>query len=90
MSAPRAEIETALLDFFREHFLVEIGTDFESDTNLFAAHIIDSFGFIELVRFIESRFNVTLQESDLTGGELTSIDGMTGLIEKRTHERIHA
>lgn len=91
MSTPsRTEIETTIQLFVQEHFLVELGTDFDQTTNLFETQIIDSFGFVELVRFLESEFNVTIQESDLVSGELMSIDGMASLIEKRSYEGIHA
>lgn len=87
---PRAEIEKTIQLFVQEHFLVELGTDFDTATNLFETQIIDSFGFVELVRFLESEFKVSILESDLVSGELTSIDGMANLIEKRSYDRIHA
>jgi acyl carrier protein len=86
----RAKIGTTIRSFVEEHFLVEYRTDFDDATNLFETQIIDSFGFVELVRFLESEFKVSIQESDLVSGELTSIEGMTGLVEKRTYEGIHA
>ena len=90
MSAPTSEIETRILSFVEEHFLVERGKDFDTATNLFEAQIIDSFGFVELVRFLESEFQVTIQDDDLLTGELTSINSMVHLVEKRTYEGIHA
>ncbi len=91
MSTPtRAEIRTSIRSFVQEHFLVEHGTDFDDATNLFETQIIDSFGFVELVRFLESEFKISIRDSDLVGGELTSINGMTGLVETRTYEGIHA
>jgi D-alanine--poly(phosphoribitol) ligase subunit 2 len=86
----RAEIGATIRSFVQDHFLVEHGKDFDDATNLFETQIIDSFGFVELVRFLESDFKIRIQESDLVSGELTSINGMTGLVEKRTYEGIHA
>jgi D-alanine--poly(phosphoribitol) ligase subunit 2 len=90
MSAPTSEIETRILSFVEEHFLVEHKKDFDTGTNLFEAQIIDSFGFVELVRFLESEFQVAIQDNDLLTGELTSINSMVNLVEKRTYEGIHA
>ncbi len=90
MSAPISEIETRILSFVEEHFLVEHNKDFDRATNLFEAQIIDSFGFVELVRFLESEFQITIQDNDLLTGELTSINSMVNLVEKRTYEGIHA
>lgn len=90
MSTPTPGIEARILSFVEEHFLVERGKDFDTVTNLFEAQIIDSFGFVELVRFLESEFQVTIQDDDLLTGELTSINSMVHLVEKRTYEGIHA
>lgn len=80
----------SILAFVEEHFLVELGKDFEGSTNLFEARIIDSFGFIELVRFLESRFQIRIKDTDLISGELTSIQSMVNLVEQRTHDRAYA
>lgn len=91
MSAPtRQEVEKSILAFVEEHFLVELGTDFEVVTNLFEARIIDSFGFIELVRFLESEFKIRIKDTDLISGELTSIQSMVNLVEQRTHDSAYA
>jgi D-alanine--poly(phosphoribitol) ligase subunit 2 len=86
----RAEVEEKLRSFVEEHFLVEFGRDFDTATNLFETQIIDSFGFVELVQFLERDFKVKIQDSDLLSGELTSIDGITNLVETRTYEGISA
>jgi acyl carrier protein len=86
----RGEIETTLRSFVQEHFLVAFGTDFDATTNLFDTQIIDSFGFVELVRYLESEFKVSIHDADLVSGELTSINSMANLIEKRTREGIRA
>ena len=86
MSATRQEVETSILSFVEEHFLVELGKDFEIATNLFEAQIIDSFGFVELVRFLESAFKITIKDTDLISGELTSVQSIVNLVEQRTHD----
>lgn len=91
MSAPtRQEIEKSIVSFVEEHFLVEQGKDFEIATNLFDARIIDSFGFVELVRFLESNFRIKVQDNDLLTGELTSIEKMANLVEQRTYDSSYA
>jgi acyl carrier protein len=46
--------------------------------------LIDSFGFVELVAFLEAKFDVKLEDEDLVSGDLTSLSGMvTTLWRKR-------
>lgn len=87
---PRAAIEETLRSFVEEQFLVELGKDFELETNLFETQVIDSFGFVQLVQFLEREFKVKIQDSDLLSGELTSISRMASLVEARTYEGISA
>jgi D-alanine--poly(phosphoribitol) ligase subunit 2 len=91
VSAPsRQEVEKGILSFVEEHFLVEHGTDFEMATNLFEARIIDSFGFVELVRFLESEFKIRIKDTDLVSGELTSVQSMANLVEQRAYDSTYA
>lgn len=79
-------MEKSILSFVEEHFLVELGKDFEVGTNLFEARIIDSFGFVQLVRFLESEFKIGIKDTDLISGELTSIQSMANLVEQRAYD----
>lgn len=59
--------------FIEEQFLVEFDTDFPEDTNLFKEGVMDSFGYVQLCRFLEREFAITFTEAEMTGNVLVSL-----------------
>ena len=55
----------------------------KDETNLIEAGMLDSYGLDELVMFLESRFKIKLLDEDLMSSDLTSLNGMAGLVKKR-------
>jgi len=65
-------MEEAILDFVRAQFKASIGKlTLQRDTPLFSTGIIDSFGVLELIAFLEDRFGV---EIDPARHELNEFD----------------
>jgi acyl carrier protein len=75
--------DEAILRFLASTFLFELGGEVGPQTNLFRAGLIDSFGFVELVRFLESELGVAVTDEDLMGGRLTSYEGIVDLVRSR-------
>ena len=59
--------------FIEEQFLVEFDDDFPEDTNLFKEGVMDSFGYVQLCRFLEREFAITFSEAEMTGNVLVSL-----------------
>jgi len=59
--------------FIEEQFLVTFDEDFPEDTNLFKEGIMDSFGYVQLCRFLEREFAITFSEAEMTGNVLVSL-----------------
>lgn len=59
--------------FIEEQFLVSFDEDFPEDTNLFKEGIMDSFGYVQLCRFLEREFAITFSEAEMTGNVLVSL-----------------
>lgn len=59
--------------FIEEQFLVEFDDDFPEDTNLFKEGVMDSFGYVQLCRFLEREFAITFSETEMTGNVLVSL-----------------
>ena len=60
--------------YLENNFLFEFGDDVDSDTNLFEAGLIDSFGFVELITFLEGEFKVKFEKHEMLGGNFASLD----------------
>lgn len=59
--------------FIEEQFLIEFDDDFPEDSNLFKEGVMDSFGYVQLIRFLEKQFSITFTESEMTGNVLVSL-----------------
>ena len=61
-------------------------SDFEAvdniplDKSLLAEGVLDSFGVIEIVEYIESNWNITIEDSEFTLERMGSINKMVQLI----------
>lgn len=62
--------------FIEEQFLIEFDADFPEDSNLFKEGVMDSFGYVQLIRFLEKEFAITFSETEMTGNVLVSLTHM--------------
>lgn len=69
--------------FLSDKFLIDFGPAVNQETDLFKEGLIDSFGFIELISFLEKEFAVQLVDDELMSGNLNTLKGMAGLIEQK-------
>ena len=53
------------------------------DKSLLSEGIIDSFGIIELVTFLEKKFKVTIEDKEITKEIFGSINKMSKLVVKK-------
>ena len=70
----------AIRGYVEDQFLVTYGEDFQSDTNLFAAGIMDSFGYVQLVEFLQIHFGVTFDDDAILGNVMVSVDRMAAAV----------
>lgn len=54
----------------------------ETSQSLVKSGLLDSFQILEMIDFIESQFNVVLQENDLNEDHLDSVDSLVSLLER--------
>ena len=75
-----SEIAKLIRAHISENLLAEFGGDLNDETDLFDAGIIDSFGFIELIAFIEKKFNVRYEGEELVSEGLSTISRMVNSV----------
>ena len=59
------------------------GVDLSDGELLFESGIIDSFGFVKLIAFIEERFGVTFNRADIAMSKFSSIDSIAERIREK-------
>ena len=78
------EITSELSDFVRRQFGVpEDDPDFNDEIDLFNYGYIDSFGAVELISFITSRFSIHLTDSDWAASPMNTIREISSFVAKR-------
>jgi acyl carrier protein len=76
-----SHIRDAIKAQIEDEMLVTYGEDFTDDTNLFEAGIMDSFGYVQLVGFLQETFGVTLNDEDILTNVMVSLARMTEAVE---------
>lgn len=57
------------------------------DESLVELEILDSFGVVELVLFLETTWSITIPDSDITREKMGSVNKMTTLVLEKTEKR---
>ena len=75
----REDIIEQLQDWFRERN----GDEIDPNEHYLDAGRIDSFDVIDLVAFVEQRFDLRLQAEDFQGSAFHTLHGLAGLLHAR-------
>ena len=69
--------------FIIENFLFGNDDGLKDDASFLEEGIIDSTGVLELVNFLEEKFNITIDDEELTPENLDSIENVTEYLERK-------
>lgn len=74
----------AIQDYLEKSFLISFdGGDYSEESNLFEEGVIDSYGLVELVGFLESTFEIYFTDEELLSPDLTTLKGMSSFVDKK-------
>lgn len=78
-----ATVESIVLDFIVENFRFG-DTSFEiaPDASLIENDVIDSTGVLELVAFLEERFDLTIVDTDIVPANLDSLSRIAAFVTR--------
>jgi len=83
------DLSFKIADFMQKQFLFTFdGRTVTAETNLFESGHLDSFGFVELVTFLEQEFAIKLSDDDLLSNRLNSLASLTAVVEEKL-SRVH-
>ena len=74
--------------FMAEAFLIDFDREVGPDTDLFEAGLLDSFGFVELVGFLEHTYGLELTDEDFESPLISSLAGLQTLALQRLGEAV--
>ena len=73
--------------FIYQNFYVADGQQIGGAESLLERGIIDSTGVLEVSGFLEERFGITVDDSDMLPENLDTIDGIVAFVARKTVER---
>jgi len=79
------EVQKKLRDFITETFLV--GSDISSindNDSFMEKEIVDSTGVLELTAFVETEFDIAIEDDEMTPDNLDSIEKLVNFIAKKS------
>lgn len=76
-------MKNKIREFVCSTFLVEFGEDVFDDTDLFKAGIMDSFGYLQLIRFLEETFGITYTDEEMLMDILVSFNRIVASVESK-------
>ena len=76
-------LQQQIRDFVTSNFYVAEPRTLEDRTSLLDQGIIDSTGVLEVIMFIESKFGVTVEDSEMLPENLDSIERIAAFVARK-------
>jgi acyl carrier protein len=73
--------------FIEEQFLIEFDDSLPESADLFKEGVMDSFGYIQLIRFLEKEFAISFGESEMTAGVMVSLAQIEAAVARKLAEQ---
>ena len=78
------DIQSTIREFIKENFMVSDEDIKDVDTTSFIeSGIVDSTGILEVVEFIEEKFEISVDDEELIPENLDSIENLTNFITRK-------
>lgn len=77
------QIQQPISKFLTSHFRIDF-TKVNEQTDLFQEGLIDSFGFVELVGFLEKTFKIRFDEKEFTTNSLNTVSNIVSTVQRKT------
>jgi D-alanine--poly(phosphoribitol) ligase subunit 2 len=72
-----------IIRFIEEQFLIEFGDEVTPQSDLFKDGIIDSFGYIQLMSFLEKEFSLAIKSEEFLLDVPATLDAIDGFVAAR-------
>jgi acyl carrier protein len=83
--ADKALIRQEVIQYIEDVSLVSLGEQKIADNdNLFEAGVLDSYGLIELLLYLEKQFAFKLAEEEMASPQLASVAGICAVVVEKT------
>jgi acyl carrier protein len=77
------DIQKAVRDFIQQNFIFDSNTVLANDESLLGAGIIDSTGVLELIGYLEEKFQLQFGDDELVAENFDTIIKITAFLKKK-------
>jgi acyl carrier protein len=80
------QMDQKIRQYLAETLLIEFSEDdggVREDANLFESGLIDSFGFVQLVAFLEKEFDIKISDDEVLSDSLSSFAKIRSFVEAK-------
>ncbi len=78
------DVSSTLREFIKENFLIsEEDNEMEDSASFLETGVVDSTGILEIVEFLEEKFEITIDDEELVPENLDSIENLTNFLNKK-------
>ena len=70
--------------FMEEQFLVTFDEGLSADADLFKEGVMDSFGYVQLCRFIEREYGFKFSQGEMTANVMVSLNQVRTFVARKT------
>jgi|SaaInl7_200m_RNA_FD_contig_21_3148018_length_1052_multi_10_in_0_out_0_1 acyl carrier protein len=85
-TATTVSLQNEIRSFILENFLLGEDTGFGTEESLMASGIVDSTGVLELIEFLENRYEFTIDDHELVPANLDNIAAIGRYIRRKVPE----
>ncbi len=74
--------------FIEEQFLISFDEGLSADADLFKEGVMDSFGYVQMCRFIEREYGFRFTQSEMTGSVMVSLNQVRAFVARKTGQAV--
>lgn len=75
---------TAIREYIRDELLVTDGDALKNDTPLWGG-VLDSVGLMQLITFIEERYEIEIEDDELTSAHFGTVSNIASLVDRKVN-----
>jgi len=79
----RGMVKERIQKFMEEAFQARFGSGLAEDSDLFKAGVIDSFGYLKLIRHLENDFGIKFSEEEMLSNVFVTFSGLVECISQK-------
>jgi acyl carrier protein len=69
--------------FIRQNFYLDEALDLGDDVSLIAGGLVDSTGILEVIGFLQEKFNITISDTEVIPANLDTIGHISAFVERK-------